>query len=249
MQRLRRRRASTITRLSALAVAATLVAVACQPPVRTMQGTYATAVITPDGADDYRLIDKGEDFVIVAPTTNVGGNLRLAVARPATPASVDQQSCVTWNGPSNGGTQPGIALRVRSLAGSTQAIMITNNVVYYNRIAFNVHLANYDGTTSSIPQIGSVTLHSVGADPAHPAPLPWRLCARVVDTRVDIKVWQSSKVAEPSWTDRDAVGSVRVPSTWVYAGQPGFYIAHLAPGGSTSFTAGKTDALGSAPKR
>jgi hypothetical protein len=73
-------------------------------------------------------------------------------------------------------------------------------------------------------------------------PYPWRLCAVVRGSTVSFKVWPTSH-AEPAWNNTDYVSTYRLPAGWDYAGNPGWYIGHLQPAGSVTYTELGTAAL------
>ena len=225
----------------ALTAVAAVAAVACQP-TRTVHGSYVAGTLTADGNDAYVITDRGSGFDVAAPSSNQGGNLRRAVVKADAPSSVDQTSCVTWTGAAGQSIQPGLSLRTRITSERTRAVTVTDNIVYGVRSAFNVH--GFDSAASQpYVKYGSVSLpDSLGADPAHPAPLPWRMCARADGTRIDVKVWSTvTQPTEPAWGDTRFSGSVTVPQEWTAAGQPGVYVGHLEPGESTSYRSGATE--------
>jgi len=222
--------------LGVLAVSVLLLATACQPRTAT-QGRHRWGAITPDGTDRYTFTDDPTGFSVVAPPSNAGNNLRLAVVRTDARASIDQRACATWNGPSSGVIQPGVVLRARIDAHRTRAIMVSDGIYVGVRTIFNVHLAD---STAAEPfrKVGVVSLpYSVGQNPFHQAPLPWRICARVVGTEVTVKAWPIAAYrGEPRWGDPVTSGTVAVPSDWVYRGLAGVYVGHLEPGQQTRFS-------------
>lgn len=220
---------------AAVGLVALWAAAACQP-IRTTHGPYRAGTITPDGEDHYLITPQGTGFDVSAPTSNTSTNLRRAVVLTSTPLSVDQQACATWPGPSGSGIQPGLVLRAELAPSYTRAIMVTNNVLFGARTGFNVHVAD-SRTQPPYTLVGQVTLpDSVGPDPFHQEPLPWRLCARVQARHLELKVWPTANVAgEPAWNDPTYTRAVTVPANWVIAGQPGVYVGHLARGESTRF--------------
>lgn len=224
-------------------VVAALIASACQPQLPTSK-TYPITVLTPDGQDRYQITDKGTGFIASAPRSNTSSNLRVAVVAETAPTSTNEQSCVTWTGPITGYVQPGLVLRARSDSGSNKAIMVTNNVYYSYRTGFNVHVV-VSTSSPMLRQVGSVSLpDAVGPDLADQILPPWRMCARVIGTSVDLKVWAIAEHPdEPAWGDPQYSGKVAVPADWVYSGRPGTYVGHLAPGQSTAFTDLAVEAL------
>lgn len=220
--------------------------VAAQVPRATVaarEDTYTSSspadvgrwTMTPEGSDAYSLALGTRTVRATAPATNVGGDLRMAWWPSQAPPSVDSEACVTmtrWGGPRGGPVvQPGVALRVRQDGGRKRAVSVTNNVYYGARWAWNVHLWDAVGSArSAIRQVGSVHLTQVfGNHPRKLPPLPWRLCARVVGTTVQLKAWPTSRGAEPAWGDPSYGGTAKVPADWVFPGRSGWYIGHLLP--------------------
>src|SRR6185436_14930041 len=66
-------------------------------------------------------------------------------------------------------------------------------------------------------------------------PLPWRLCARTRDGRIEFKVWRLVE-DEPTWNDATHGGSVAIPADAPASGTVGWYVGHLRPGVSATFT-------------
>lgn len=235
---------------AALICVLTLAFTACQPqppkppPTRSVWGSYAMGILTHDGSDRYTLTDQGDGFVVAAPTTNTSGNLRVAIIPETSTFSTNQQACVTWDGPLEGFTQPGLTLRVQSSQDSTKAIMVTNNIVYHYRTGFNVHLAVSTADPRLTP-VGSVVLpDAVGPSPFDQTPPPWRLCARAIGDQVELKVWALDQVpTEPAWGDPQYGGTVALPEGSTYSGQAGYYTGHLSPGQSTTFRDGAVQSL------
>lgn len=205
--------------------------------------SYQQGTITADGDDRYLVTRRGTGFDVMAPTSNDGGNLREALVDAGTERSVDQQACVTWEGPGGATVQPGLVLRSEVTPERTRAIMVTNNVFLLSRTSFNVHVAD-SSADPALRLIAQVPLpDSVGPSIHETQPLPWRLCARVRGRELELKVWPLARVEEePSWGDPTFVGGATLPADWVRAGRPGFYIGHLPPGESTSFSEAETGA-------
>jgi hypothetical protein len=226
-------------------------ATACQPvpagPTVVHGGTYTAGTITPDHGDAYTIVDQGSGFTAKAPKSNASANLRLAVVKDSAPMSVDQSACINWSGPNSNITQPGLVLRNHTDNGRTQAIMVTNNIIFAFRPGFNVHLADSTAPTR-LKQIGSGSLTEAVGGFYDPKPFPWRICARAQGTTVDVKAWSvPSFPTEPAWGDPKFGYSVQVPSDWVFAGRPGAYIGHIAPGGSAKLTSLTTSQITGTP--
>jgi hypothetical protein len=64
---------------------------------------------------------------------------------------------------------------------------------------------------------------------------PWTLCARVVGSKLDFKVWPS-RHREPAWGDATYSRTITLPPDAPTTGTPGFFIGHLEPGGYADFT-------------
>ncbi|WP_426573083.1 DUF4214 domain-containing protein [Aquihabitans sp. McL0605] len=205
-------------------------------PTLVRSGRFTSGSLTPDGSDQYQIAEVGAGFTVTAPSTNSGGNLRVAVIRDDAVMAVDEQSCVTWVGPNTGSVQPGLTLRTQAQKGRTRAIMITNNIWYGARFGFDVHLAD----SAAFPQfvkIGGAELTSALGGIHDLSPLPWRICARVVGTTLDVKVWpMSTSKTEPSWGNPKYGFTMEIPADWVFAGRPGAYIGHLRAGDKEWFS-------------
>jgi hypothetical protein len=230
------------SRRVALAVIVTVgVTIASTPPAAAAEDPVdrlATAVVTPDGEDRYQLRSNGSTLTVAAPGTNRDSNLRVVGGARNAAFAVDQRSCLTWEGPPNGTTQPGLALRIRNRSGGTQAITVSNNIWLASRNTMNVHLVDSGKPPGEELTIaGSVVLPlALGPEPAWGAPLPWRLCARVEGRTVEVAAWPlSTPKAGTPWGDATYSGTVEVPEEWVYAGQAGWYAGHLAPGEETRY--------------
>ncbi|CAN5780938.1 hypothetical protein BH23ACT2_BH23ACT2_17610 [soil metagenome] len=226
----------------ALALAGTLTASAAPTPATAADDPVPgldTTVITADGADAYDIRRHGSGLTVSAPATNQSANLRMVGVANDAPLAVNQRSCLTWEGPAHGPTQPGLALRVRGDAQHSQAITITDNIWMANRNTLNVHLVNSAAPPGEeITFVGSVPLPlALGPAPVFSAPLPWRLCARVHDRTVEVVAYPRTAAFEsPPWGDESYSGTVEVPEDWVYTGQPGWYAGHIPAGDETRYT-------------
>ena len=220
-------------------------AVACtpEPPMQTRSGGHTLGVLTTDASPLYRVATAGRTLNVTAPgaATRVRvqepGNLRMAIVKDTAPTSVDQQSCVTWGAMKGSWDQPGVTLRVRTDATRTRAIMVTNNVMYGARWAFNAHLAD-SAAEPPLRQLAGFTFPGTMTDAAgRPAPFPWRLCARVQGTTLQVKVWSVANTpVEPAWGTPAHTASTTVPAAWVVAGRPGLYAGHIATGTTIALT-------------
>lgn len=231
----------------ALGIVAVVVMTACAPGVAPTPALVArveaadglgAGILTPDGGDRYQLSLVDGVVRAAAPETNAGGNTRVGFWQSSSAWTADQQSCATWVDSESDLQQQGAALRVRTVGGRTTAITVTNNIYFYARWAFNVHVM--DSTARErFRQIASFDLSEVfrpgGSTTYDVPPYPWRMCARVVGDTLSFIVWPLSH-PEPSWDDPRYGGSVRVPAGWEAAGTPGWYVGHLEPGASVGFS-------------
>lgn len=208
-------------------------------PVATPAGTGGTGGGRTGGAPIES--DRGEHVTVTAPPTNRGANLRAVWWFDDERAAVDHESCATWSEYSGPIVQAGVALRVRRVGGHTQAITVTNNIMWGARNGWNVHLWN-DGKPGQL--IGQAVLsHSFGPHDA-PPPLPWRLCARVVGSSLQFKAWSlATHPSEPRWHDPGFGTSFALPRGWVYRGHAGWYAGHLQRGDTTGYRSLHSTAL------
>lgn len=231
----------------AVAIIALVIASACEPPrSETLTNGYRTSIITRDHENRYTVGRPAADAVTVhAPTSNRGGNLRMAIVDDTAPISIDQEACATWHGPVGGVIQPGLVLRARTDSSRTQLLMITNNVWGHYRPTVNVHLIDSVRWPEAFQSLGGGQFNSIGrSDGTHP--LPWRFCARVLGDRLSVKAW-STVLAEPNWDGPENVFHLTVPPEFVYAGQAGVYAGHVEPGQQTRYSAVETTAIAGGP--
>jgi hypothetical protein len=202
-----------------------------EPPA----GLHAV-VLSPDGTDGYLLRGGADRVTALAPSANASGNLRLLFwpgnARP----EVDGTSCATWSAATSDVVQQGAALRIGTAPdGRVRALTVTKNVYVHSYWIFNVHVW---GAAGGMREIASYDLSSVfrfSDDLFVARPLPWRLCARTRDGRLEFKVWRLAEV-EPEWGDRAHGASVALPADAPASGAVGWFIGHLRPGMSATFT-------------
>ncbi len=233
------RRLTGRRKLVVLAVAASFAAAACvtHVPQLTYDGSgdpaQRTVVLTPDGFDTYTLTSGSGSARIQARPDNRDTNLREAFWPIDGPEVVDEQSCATWSEATGGETQQGAVLRLSTAFGRVRAVTVTKNIWFYGVWVFNVHVWD----TSSLQPftlVGQVDLR----DELYPGgvlqPLPWHLCARVIGSVLDLKVWHGGE-AEPAWGDGLHGGTVVLPDGWVYPGRAGWYLGHLGAGDVARF--------------
>jgi hypothetical protein len=221
-------------RVLAGAVAMTVALGACNL-IKPLDPSLEAGFLTTDGGDDYGITVAGGAVTAAAPATNTGGNTRLAFWPADAPETSAQQSCVSWDDGDHS-AQQGIALRVRSTAGRTTAITVTKNVWAGFFWVFNVHVMDSGNAGQPFTRIGQFSFDRSLLRDGVPAPGPWRLCARVVGEAVSVKVWAADE-AEPAWMDGIHGGGVMLPAGWDVPGAAGWYVGHLAPGASTTYTA------------
>jgi hypothetical protein len=227
----------------ALAFGLVIATAACdETGTRNSHPGVTTRVITSNGADLYDVVSPSPSAVrISAPASNTQGNLRIVGSRDADPVTRDMQSCITWSGPTMDVAQPGIALRVQVAGNTTNAITVTNNIWYYVRHTFNVHLMK---NNRPLTNVGQVTLPAFGKTIFDTPPLPWRICARAQGRTITVKAWSLAKTPkEPSWTDPRYTGKATVPADWVYPGRPGWFSGHLKAGQAMNYTNIETKTL------
>jgi hypothetical protein len=195
------------------------------------------AVLTPDGTDGYVLQDGPDRVTATAPAGNEHGNLRLVFWPSDARLESDATSCATWSDATSDLVQQGAALRIDTdPGGAVRAITVTKNVYVHSFWIFNIHV--WDGSALLGREIASFDLGAVFrfSDDLYVArPLPWRLCARTRAGRVEFKVWRLAEI-EPEWGDPTHGGSVAIPADAPASGAAGWFIGHLRPGMSATFT-------------
>ena len=151
--------------------------------------------------------------------------------------TADATSCATWSEASSDVVQQGAALRIGDEpGGSVHALTVTKNVYVHSYWIFNVHI--WDTATGGGTEIASFDLSPVfrfGGDLYIARPLPWRLCARTRNGRLEFKAWRLAEI-EPPWDDPAHGGSVRLPADAPATGAAGWFIGHLRPGMTATFT-------------
>lgn len=219
---------------SVVAVLVVAALAACQAPAGDVSG-WRWGVVTFDDNNFYGVTGGPSSVTLSAATSNTSGNLRFIGARHGAPISTNHTSCATWTGDTSTHIQPGVSVRSHISDGRRRAITLTNNVYFGARGLWNVHFADSD---SAIPMLGlgsfdfSSALGGLRSSEVNP---PWRFCLRATGTVVTAKVWPAG-ISEPSWSDPQYAKSLSVPSNYVLAGQPGWYMGHLLPGESATLT-------------
>ena len=103
----------------------------------------------------------------------------------------------------------------------------------YNFWIFNFHTWDTD-RPEPFEKLGSVDLSRTFRRLSFVTPLPWSMCARVLDHNLEYKAWPAAD-PEPAWGDPRYGARVAIPDGWDVAGQVGWYIAYIPPGGSAVF--------------
>lgn len=218
-------------------VALVLLAGACvttptgETPTQRRAPVHPTALqLTREGADRTLLSASDGRVRADAPLTNLGSNSRSVVRDPSSERALDEGACATVTH-SGLPVQEGIALRVTTDRGRTRAITVTKNIWADLSWVYNVHVWD-TALVQPFVQLGSFDMSAaLRPDPDAAAP---RLCARVVGDRVELKVWTSTD-PEPAWGDPRSTREVQLAPEWVHAGETGWYIGHLPPGGWAEF--------------
>jgi hypothetical protein len=195
------------------------------------------AVLTPERTDGY-VFESGTDSITVSTEPhNTGGNLRTVFWSSDAVAVPDSTSCATWSTESSDGLQQGAAVRISEhRGGGVSAVTVTKNVFPYGSWVFNVHV--WDSATGRMDQLESFDLGatlSVPGSPPEPQPLPWRVCARTEGRRFSFKAWRVA-AGEPRWGDARSGGSVELPADAPTSGVPGWYVGHVHPGMTATFS-------------
>jgi hypothetical protein len=218
--------------------------VALRALLRTPDPRVRARSLSSQHDDVYGSSPVGGGATYTAPTTNTGGQTRIAVTTTASPIGTDHEACVTWTAQSSWIDQEGVALRVRqAAAGATTAITVTKNVWLGAAWIFNVHVWNASGAYS---QIATFDLESVFYPDGNLAPLPWHLCGRVAGAVVSLVAWPDGE-QRPAYGDVTHGGSVSLPPGYSAPGRPGWYVGHLLPGHAVTYRETTTSDLTPAP--
>ncbi|HEY7136729.1 MAG TPA: hypothetical protein VIB48_16865 [Acidimicrobiia bacterium] len=215
------------------AIAFGVLLAACGTLIQPIDPAYKAANLTAEGSDTYSLSASGGTVTITAAATNQGNNSRAAFYPAEQTPLADEQTCATWSAQSDP-AQQGATLRLTTVNGVTRAITVTKNIFLFAFWTFDVHV--WDTSTPNVfTKIGQFDLSSVFVNSAGLIPFPWDLCARVIGNTLTFEAWVDGQPA-PAWGDTTHGASVTLPGGWDYAGNAGWYIAHLAPGASARYT-------------
>jgi len=197
--------------------------------VAPLDPSFQAYAVTDNRPDAYAVTGEGEQVHVRAAADNTGGNTRVVFWPKDEVPTTDQQVCATWRSSSFDFRQEGLALRLHFEEGDGQAILITKNV-WLNRFStFNVSRWRASDAPQAITLLQAFDLSNALGQGDGLAPLPWRICARVVDATVSFVVWPLAE-ARPAWGDPAHGGSVAVPEDLMAPGVGAFYIGHVQPG-------------------
>jgi hypothetical protein len=215
------------------AIAFGVVLSACGALIQPIDPSYKAANLTTDASDTYSLSASDGAVTITAPITNQGDNSRAVFYPAAQTPLADEQTCATWSAQSDP-AQQGATLRLTTANGATRAITVTKDIFLFAFWTFDVHL--WDTSTPNVfTQIGQFDLSSVFVNSSGLVPLPWDLCARVIGNTLTFEAWVDGQPT-PAWGDTTHGASVTLPNGWNHPGNAGWYIAHLHPGNSATYT-------------
>jgi hypothetical protein len=218
-------------------VAIAIVAAGCQTLVQTYGPTDLSstnkAVMTADGNDNYVFTTVPANMAVSALDTS-GGNLREVFWPADNPIVADSQSCAIWSAATDPNLQQGAVLRIVQNGSHVRAITVTKNIWLNATWIFNFHV--WDNTQSpAFTQFGQTNLQNLLVHNGIVTPLPWHFCARVIGNVVEFKVWTATET-EPAWGDTTHGGQATLPAGWSAPGAAGWFIGHLHPNDSATFT-------------
>jgi hypothetical protein len=200
----------------------------------TTEIALTTRVLTSDGADTANISLADGVVTMSAPLTNNSlSNLRTVFWPTGEASAADEQVCATWLDQS-GIVQQGVALRINDGPSSIRALTVTKNVVYGVQWVFNVHTWD-TSQLEPFTGIGQYDMSQVVTADNQYLPFPWRICARAIGAELTFKVWLPDREAEPSWSDAIHARTTAVPNDYLSPGTTGWYIGHIAAGGSAHY--------------
>jgi len=222
-----------------LAGALALLFAGCTSFVDPIDEAYRVGGLLVESGGRYTLAANAGFVTAAAAPSSRGGGTRIVFWQAPAPVSGDQQSCATWwsrTDTSGPWVQEGVALRIRTTQGRVRAVTVTKNVWAKAYSTFNMMLWDSSkwGGTRTFPflQIGQAVLGTVFSPGGRLAPLPWRMCARMVGRRLEFRVWPLTHV-EPAWGAPGYSGAAVLPadqSQYLEPGIPGWYVGHLEAG-------------------
>ncbi|HEY3722596.1 MAG TPA: hypothetical protein VGN59_04450 [Acidimicrobiia bacterium] len=177
-----------------------------------------------------------------AASENQGGNARTSFFPAGQAPAESGEVCATWSGPGkpDDARQQGNAVRVETNAsGPRRAVTVTKNVWYGATWLMNVNVWTVT-QASGAPDVPTlVTLANLDFSGVvgtwDDQAFPWRVCTRFTGPTVVVDVGTATTEHVP-FSDPAYERSVTLPDGWDYAGQYGWYIGHLRPGTSFSYT-------------
>lgn len=226
-------------------VGASVAAAACGPAtIAPLAPVYGATYLTSDAGDRIGLeVPNPEATVASAAPTNRASDNRIVFWLAGQAPLTAGQSCATWDSQAGPFVQQGLAFHITTVGGVTRAVTVTKNVLFGQTWVFNVHVWD-----TSVPpalfQIGSYDLSGVFTRGGAVVPFPWRICVVFSATSMQFKAWPLSQ-PEPAYGDPGYGGGQAIPPPWQGAGNAGWYVGHLNPGGWAIFTglsAGPTSA-------
>jgi hypothetical protein len=144
---------------------------------------------------------------------------------------VNSTSCAEWL--SGGGVdQQGAALRITETNGVVRAITVDRNIWEYKFSGFA--FVSWDTSSPGyFTGFGGVFLSGYLGN--GPAVYPLNVCARTVGNLAQFIVWRPGE-APPPWGSTTQGGSATIPANAPASGFTGWYVGHIAPRTSTTFS-------------
>ncbi|MCB1282774.1 MAG: hypothetical protein M9952_02425 [Microthrixaceae bacterium] len=180
-----------------------------------------------------RAVDERSILVEATDARSTGSNARSVFAWNNAMAGSSQWSCATVRH-EGGGTQEGVALRIRTDDARVRAITVTKNIMFGATWVYNVHLWD----TARRGAVPATLLTSVDLrrrfGPVDSVDTPRRLCAAVEGNELRFKAWRASR-PEPDWNDSTSTETVILPKAANFEGVPGWYIGHLPDGALATY--------------
>ncbi len=194
-------------------------------------------VVTPDGTAYTYAFTNGTVTVTAATTSGDNEREFFWASKGATEANTS--ACATFSGGQDD-DQPGIAMRIAD--NGAQAVTVTENIFGVNRAVFNFHTWN-TAESPVFTQFGSTTISAL---PSYPATWPLSMCAEIVGPIVQFVVW-TNDMTQPAWGDSTWGGQATLPPDVPALGQSGFYVGHLKPGTTLTYSGLTVDGVTNDP--